>query len=207
MNGTILPIVCFEEDEMLLAGAGIIVIQPGWLLTCSHLFEAEGGDYEYAVAYKHGDKNMLCKLSHIKSDETKDLALLQLKYVKDMLPFQFRNTNKKQFTNREMITTYGYSTPPNSGDTQPDSYSGQVLQHGNVDVTADKHPARNFDGFICDFALPHGFSGGPAIDENGLVVGIHSFTMPWKEDACESTVSAHISVQEIELFLSSSNSS
>lgn len=184
-NGAVLAFVLKSKTRQELIGTAIIVA-PGLAITATHNFvdyidEIMTGDvqiYGFGIA---ADKMNIWRVSEISWAPDDDIALLGItaasKIPSDRTYHQFGVTTRAP-KNGEKVHLFGFRHQPL--DENPGSATFAAALYNSVGTVAGVYP-NGIPGRFMPFPLIElncgslgGMSGGAAIDERGLVVGVIS---------------------------------
>ena len=146
----------------------------GYLITNSHIVDIEG---EITIEYYDGQKD---KATLVSNDISSDVAILVVEEPK-ALAMKFANTLELKVTTEVWAVGYPY------GFTGEASVSKGIL--------SARRSAGGIEFLQTDMSLNTGFSGGPLVDKNGMLLGINSFATE------NSTIGMAISAENLETII------
>ena len=158
-NESIIAIVVTSEDRQhSCLGTGCFINNKGLILTCGHLFNRKNSQaFPIKVILRTpGNNRFYCPAKLLSVDFDKDLALIQVHYIKATPYLRFAS---QEAVGQEVIVI-GHPLG-----------LGWTMTHGIVSSLRRKAPPLN-DQIQIDAAVNHGNSGGPVLDVNGDILGV-----------------------------------
>lgn len=146
----------------------------GYLITNSHIVDIEG---DITIEYYDGQKD---KATLVSNDISSDIAVLVVEEPK-ALAMKFANTLELKVTNEVWAVGYPY------GFNGESSVSKGIL--------SARRSAGGIEFLQTDMSLNTGFSGGPLVDKNGMLLGINSFATE------NATIGMAISAENLETII------
>lgn len=146
----------------------------GYLITNSHIVDIEG---EITIEYYNGQKD---KAILVSNDISSDVAVLVVEEPK-ALAMKFANTLELKVTNEVWAVGYPYG------------FDGEASV--SKGILSARRSAGGIEFLQTDMSLNTGFSGGPLVDKNGMLLGINSFATE------NSTIGMAISAENLETII------
>lgn len=168
-------------DQGYLVGAGVVVSRRGHILTNLHVL---GGAKEAEVIFNYGERNPVVLA---RSDEWNDLALLRLKFVREVLALDLADDLPNVGEN---IYAVGSPVSP---------VLGFSVTRGIISGRQRELVGRLF--IQHDAALNPGNSGGPLLDARGRVLGLNTWKMGQVDGLALQGLGFAIPAQDLRVFL------
>ena len=170
-QATVFIIAIHPGEQQVATGSGFFVA-PGMVMTNAHVIGGEGGKIIAGNPALGGMRP--ADLKAISKDEAYDFALLNVRGAGNMPYLRIADTAKRT----QKISAWGFPGFITGDDPKlkaliDGDFSAApevVYSEGVVSVVLDKTPPM----IVHTASLSQGNSGGPLVDENGVVVGINT---------------------------------
>ncbi|KJE98087.1 hypothetical protein CAOG_08113 [Capsaspora owczarzaki ATCC 30864] len=167
--------VIFAQDH---AGTGVCVSKDGLILTCAHCLDDETIGARRIVLFPDGRK---CVVECVAKDDVRDCALMRVVQVdrkvvraSDNISFPFASLASQGALPCSLAFCIGQPASDDEASNYPLFFTSRGVILGYQSSGEDLHRNDEIGQLIHSCWTYWGHSGAPIVNEDGLIVGMHS---------------------------------